>query len=116
VTVVNGGGKRDEGSCLTEGPLNLSTEIRQIAANAANAEDADIWRWFSGLVEDRRIRWCLTNGSWLVSIDNRHVATNNNFDDAIRAARLCKGQRDEVARVESPRRRGDGRSKPVAGT
>ncbi len=30
--------------------------MRERAALAANAEDADFWRWFSCLVEERRIR------------------------------------------------------------
>jgi hypothetical protein len=60
--------------------LDLAKQIRQSAANAANAEDADIWRWFAGLVEERRTRWCFADGSWLVSVDHRHVATDENFD------------------------------------
>jgi hypothetical protein len=73
---------------LMEKPVGLSQEIRRSAAIAANAEDAEIWRWFSNLVEERRIRWCLANGSWLVSVDHRHVATDKNFDEAIRGAKL----------------------------
>ncbi|CAE6834230.1 hypothetical protein R69608_06673 [Paraburkholderia nemoris] len=61
--------------------------IRAVAALAANAEDASIWRWFAPLLEDRRIRWCRSGNGWLVSVDNRHVATDSSFDSAIRAAR-----------------------------
>ena len=67
--------------------MDRADQIRQSAANAANAEDADIWRWFAGLVEERRIRWCFADGRWLVSVDHRHVATDENFDDAIRSAK-----------------------------
>jgi hypothetical protein len=67
--------------------LNSQNKIRQIAANAVNAMDADIWRWFSVLVEERRIRWCQANGVWFVSVDNKHVATEGDFDAAIRSAR-----------------------------
>ncbi|KAA0998011.1 hypothetical protein FVF58_46455 [Paraburkholderia panacisoli] len=74
--------------------LALAIQIRQSAANAANAEDADIWRWFAGLVEERRIRWCFADGRWLVSVDHRHVATDENFDHAIRTARRS-GRGDE---------------------
>jgi hypothetical protein len=58
-----------------------------LAALAANAEDASIWRWFALLLEERRIRWCCNGDRWLVSIDNRHVATDSSFDKAIRIAR-----------------------------
>ena len=68
-------------------PLDISTQIRESSANAANAEDADVWRWFAGLVEERPIRWCLAGGRWLVSVDHRHVATDGNFDHAIGAAK-----------------------------
>jgi len=67
-------------------PLDISTQIRESSANAANAEDADVWRWFAGLVEERPIRWCLAGGRWLLSVDHRHVATDGN-DHAIRAAK-----------------------------
>ncbi|WP_454862608.1 hypothetical protein [Paraburkholderia fungorum] len=60
---------------------------RAEAAQAANAEDADVWRWFSSLVEERRVRWCFATDSWLVSVDNRHVATESSFDGAMRAAK-----------------------------
>ena len=74
--------------------LERSQQIRRSAAIAANAEDADIWRWFAGLVEERRIRWCLADGRWLVSVDHRHVATDGDFDQAIRVARRV-GRREE---------------------
>jgi|GEM_PF-1972141 len=54
---------------------------------SANAEDAGLWRWFSLMVQDSRIRWCLAHGAWLVSVDHRHVATETSFDEAIRAAK-----------------------------
>ncbi|WP_082012194.1 hypothetical protein [Burkholderia sp. A9] len=85
--------------------MDISTRIRESAANAVNAEDADIWRWFAGLVEERRIRWCLADGSWLVSVDHRHVATEGNFDHAIRAARLGSLPWDKQADLAVPRRR-----------
>jgi hypothetical protein len=60
---------------------------RCAAANTANAEDASLWRWFSKLLEERRIRWCLAGDKWLVSVDHRHVATTLDFDSAIRMAK-----------------------------
>ena len=62
-------------------------QIRQAAASAANTEDAMIWRWFSALVDERRVRWCFNGYNWLVSVDHRHVATESSFDLAIRVAR-----------------------------
>ena len=88
-----------------EESLDRSLQVRQSAALAANAEDADIWRWFAALVEDRRIRWCLADGSWLVSVDHRHVATDENFDQAIRVARRHSLASDEKATGQLPRRR-----------
>lgn len=67
--------------------LNDMRHVRAAAALAANAEDASIWRWFALLLEERRIRWCCSSDRWLVSVDNRHVATDSSFDKAIRIAR-----------------------------
>ncbi|WP_232477770.1 hypothetical protein [Caballeronia calidae] len=77
--------------------MDLSQEIRRSAAIAANAEDADVWRWFANLVEERRVRWCLADDSWLVSVDHRHVATDQSFDEAIRGAKLRTQRRDDEA-------------------
>ncbi|WP_396333206.1 hypothetical protein [Burkholderia anthina] len=70
--------------------------IRTRAAVAANAEDASLWRWFSTLQEERRIRWCFSGQFWYVSVDNRHVATERSFDDSIRIAR-CEALRRGLA-------------------
>ncbi|HEX7685105.1 MAG TPA: hypothetical protein VF446_16475 [Trinickia sp.] len=72
----------------------------------ANAEDASIWRWFSALLEERRIRWRYTFDNWVVSVDRTCVATEATFDGAIRAAKneaefRGVGQADEWSR---PRR------------
>jgi hypothetical protein len=58
------------------------------AANAANHEDAILWRWFSLLFEEGRIRWCRSSSGWLVSIDHKHLSTEDSFDEAIREAKL----------------------------
>jgi hypothetical protein len=60
---------------------------RALAAAGANAEDAELWRWFSLLMQDRRVRWCQADDRWFVSVDNRHVATEPSFDEAIRRAK-----------------------------
>ncbi|WP_322083309.1 hypothetical protein [Burkholderia sp. BCC1972] len=62
------------------------------AAAAVNAEDASIWRWFSVLLEERRIRWRYAFDSWIVNVDRKHVATEQSFDDAIRVAKIVSEQ------------------------
>lgn len=72
--------------------MNGFDHARRHAATDANAQDADLWRWFSLLVDERRIRWCQAGGQWLVSVDHRHVATEESFDRAVREARLAAGR------------------------
>ncbi|WP_250516249.1 hypothetical protein [Caballeronia sp. INDeC2] len=62
-------------------------ETRALAAAGANAEDASLWRWFSALMDGGKIRWCLSDEGWLVSVNHRHVATASSFDEAIRIAK-----------------------------
>lgn len=72
------------------GPEKLADQIdvnRLRGLATANEEDATLWRWFSLLLQDSRIRWCMAHGNWLVSVDHRHVATEASFDEAMRAAR-----------------------------
>ncbi|CAB3974705.1 hypothetical protein BLA3211_08146 [Burkholderia aenigmatica] len=78
------------GSGMTN--MGAMERVRFDAAVAANAEDASIWRWFSVLLEERRIRWRYMFDSWVVNVDRAHVATEQNFDDAIRAAKLAAEQ------------------------
>ncbi|SAK76857.1 hypothetical protein AWB83_03957 [Caballeronia ptereochthonis] len=70
--------------------MNELDLARTHAATQANAQDGDLWRWFSLLMEERRIRWCQADGCWLVSVDHRHVATESTFDRAIREARRMR--------------------------
>ncbi|MGC1548184.1 MAG: hypothetical protein WA777_06610 [Rhodanobacter sp.] len=88
--------------------LNDMGHVRAAAALAANAEDASIWRWFALLLEERRIRWCCSSDYWLVSVDNKHVATENSFDKAIRNAR------ETVQNSNQPISQGAKRSRRVA--
>jgi hypothetical protein len=60
---------------------------REKAANAANADDAALWRWFCALFEEGRLRWCRSANGWLVSIDHKHLSTEASFYEAIRVAR-----------------------------
>lgn len=60
---------------------------RRQAASRANEEDASLWRWFCGLYDEGRIRWCRAAQGWLVSVDHKHLSTEPDFDTAIRAAR-----------------------------
>lgn len=74
---------------------------RLIAATEANADDAGLWRWFSGLYEGGRIRWCKSARGWLVSVDHKHLATEDDFDSAIRAAREQSFLRQPIRRRPS---------------
>jgi hypothetical protein len=66
--------------------MNLDS-VRSFAAQTANEEDASLWRWFSATYEEGRIRWCESSQGWLVSVDHKHLATECDFDTAIRMAR-----------------------------
>jgi hypothetical protein len=79
--------------------------VRAAAAFAANAEDASIWRWFALLIEERRIRWCCSGDRWIVSVDNRHVATDSSFDNAIRIARETVKSKKKMSQRSARSRR-----------
>lgn len=74
---------------------------RAAARENANAEDAALWRWFAALLEDRRIRWCHSGRGWLVSVDHRHVATDTQFDQAMRMAKE-NAERGGSVRIDTP--------------
>ena len=65
----------------------IQDNVRSEAAKRADNEDATLWRWFSGLYDEGRIRWCRSAQGWLVSVDHRHLATEPDFDSAIRVSR-----------------------------
>lgn len=74
-------------------------QVRSEAARSANQEDASLWRWFCTAYEEGRIRWCRSGERWFVSVDHKHLATEPDFDMAIRAAHTryfsgCRLQRD----------------------
>jgi hypothetical protein len=37
--------------------MNIMQQERRAGAAAANAEDSSLWRWFSELLDERRIKW-----------------------------------------------------------
>lgn len=67
--------------------MDAMQRVRVNAAAAVNAEDASVWRWFSALLEERRIRWRYMFDSWIVNVDRTRVASERTFYDAIRAAK-----------------------------
>ncbi|OAJ56056.1 hypothetical protein A6V36_34080 [Paraburkholderia ginsengiterrae] len=79
-------------------------QVRLGAAAAANAEDAALWRWFSELFEDQRIRWCRAEIGWRVTVDHRHVATELTFDAGIRAAKAKNRCVASAAQAQSKER------------
>ncbi|WP_235850978.1 hypothetical protein [Paraburkholderia piptadeniae] len=80
--------------------MNQIDIVRLHGLAVANSEDANLWRWFSLMLQDSRIRWRLAHGNWLVSVDHRHVATEATFDEAMRAA---KARFDEPDKRRRPR-------------
>ncbi|SAL04397.1 hypothetical protein AWB78_06942 [Caballeronia calidae] len=60
---------------------------RRLAASTANEDDASLWRWFCMFYDEGRVRWCKSAQGWLVSVDHKHLATEVDFDAAIRVAR-----------------------------
>ncbi len=84
--------------------MDVMQRTRFAAAAAANAEDASIWRWFSALLEERRIRWRYMFDSWVVNVDRTRVASELTFYDAIRAAKEEAEQRGLGRPDERPAR------------
>ncbi|MEN2473439.1 hypothetical protein [Burkholderia sp. GS2Y] len=75
-------------------------KMRLEAAIIANADDASIWRWFSYLLEERRIRWRFQFGNWHVSVDRVTVARAATFDRAIREAKAVAEERDPIEKMK----------------
>jgi hypothetical protein len=84
--------------------MDTMQRIRIEAAAVANADDAALWRWFSALLEERRIRWRYCFGNWIVNVDRTQVATESSFDLAIRAARET-AERRGLGLLDAQRRR-----------
>lgn len=74
-------------------------QMRAEAASVANRDDANLWRWFCLMYEDGRLRWCASGSGWLISVDHKHLATETDFDTAIRSAQ----HRFESGRSRPPR-------------
>lgn len=72
--------------------MNTMQHERHRAADAANADDASVWRWFSDLLEDRRIKWRYCFETWIVTVDRKQVAAEQSFDSAIRVAKVTAEQ------------------------
>lgn len=68
---------------------SLSQLERSLGRANANAEDASLWHWFAGMMEQSRIRWRSGTGRWLVSLDHKHLSTECDFDCAVRAAKAA---------------------------
>jgi hypothetical protein len=60
--------------------------VRLRAASAANAVDAGVWRWYSDLMEDDRLKCTKTTQGWAVEIDGVCAVHDRSFDCAIRRA------------------------------
>jgi hypothetical protein len=84
--------------------MDAMQRIRVEAAAGANADDAALWRWFSALLEERRIRWRFCFNNWIVNVDRTQVATESSFDLAIRAAKAT-AERKGLDLLHAQRRR-----------
>ena len=86
----------------------LSTHIQSIeiarlnAAVNANIDDARVWRWYSDLMEDDRVRCERTRRGWQITIDDCHTVEDESFDCAVRLAAQTWG---DIARAPVKLRR-----------
>jgi hypothetical protein len=62
-------------------------DTRTEATRVTDHDEVALWRWFCMMYDEDRIRWCRCHQNWLVSIDHTHLATESNFDTAIKTAR-----------------------------
>jgi hypothetical protein len=74
--------------------MNTMQGERSKAAATANADDACVWRWFSALLEERRIKWRWRFGAWIVTVDRTQLAVGASFDGAIRLAKRAAEKTD----------------------
>jgi hypothetical protein len=86
---------------LASEPACVDDRVRTDAAIQANRDDAHSWRWFCVAYQDGRIRWCRSSQGWLVSVDHRHVATDADFDAAIRMAHARHQAKPRVKRTRT---------------
>ncbi|WP_206362279.1 hypothetical protein [Paraburkholderia caledonica] len=56
-------------------------------SRAAAEEDGRIWRWFSELYGNGRLRWCKSTEGWLIAVDGYPLAIEQDFGVAIRISR-----------------------------
>jgi hypothetical protein len=75
---------------------------RLAGAAQANLEDAVLWRWYSDMMEDRRIVAKPTNGKWVVKVDREECAGSVSFDTAIRKAFQLTGTRARKSDEQRP--------------
>lgn len=69
--------------------MKVFEHAREKAALLANSDDAALWRWFSEMLEERRITFRFESNRWLVRIDRQHIASAPDVDSAIRAAKTA---------------------------
>lgn len=70
--------------------------IRLRACVHANRDDAQIWRWYADLMEDRRLSCNWKNNRWTVCLDSAELCSDYSFDRVIRAA-YCSYHSRETA-------------------
>lgn len=81
--------------------MSISIESPRVeAANKANRADAEVWRWFCCMYEENRLSWLFSSGKWSVRVDDRPVASDFDFDSAVRAARARSSSRGRPIRPQ----------------
>ena len=87
-------------------PTNGNQSTAVMASTAPNKDDLSLWRWFCVFYEAGRIRWMRSTHGWLVSVDGKHLSTEQDFDMAIRMARerYFSGKRISFALVAAETR------------
>lgn len=89
--------------------MDTMQQVRTEAAAQANAADAALWRWFTVMLEERRIKWRYCFNNWIVNVDRRCVASEDSFDRAIRVAK-DNAERRGLGLLDAQRRQGAGAS------
>ncbi|WP_322005152.1 hypothetical protein [Paraburkholderia tropica] len=93
--------------------MNVMQRERQEGAEAANAEDASVWRWFSALLDERRIKWRCSFGQWVITVDRTQLAVGCSFDSAIRLAKSAEETRGAKLSSDFPKIRKVERTRQV---
>jgi hypothetical protein len=68
--------------------MMLATQDKHLSLpiTFVDAHMAKIWRWYTAVVEERRIACHPTADGWIINIDGYNLANNPSFAEAIESA------------------------------